>query len=66
MSVNMLVDSGASVSIMRKDFFDSLALEDRPQVMPVRMNLLTATGEISEYIGKVNLEIKLGKHVFKH
>ncbi|CAC5420029.1 unnamed protein product [Mytilus coruscus] len=62
----MLVDSGASVSILRKDFFDSLVLENRPQVMPVRMNLLTATGEASEFIGKVNLEIKLGTHVFKH
>jgi hypothetical protein len=30
------------------------------------MSLLTATGEASQFIGKVDLEIKLGVHVFKH
>jgi hypothetical protein len=30
------------------------------------MSLLTATGEASQFSGKVDLEIKLGVHVFKH
>jgi hypothetical protein len=30
------------------------------------MSLLTATGEASQFIGKVDFEIKLGVHVFKH
>jgi hypothetical protein len=29
------------------------------------MSLLTATGEASQFSGKVDLEIKLGVHVFK-
>ena len=66
MSVSMLEDSGASVSILRKDIFDNIPPESRPQVMPVRMNLLSATGTASEFIGKVEVEIKLGNHICKH
>lgn len=66
LSIPFLIDSGASVSILRKDIFDSIPLELRPQVIPVRMNLLTATGAASEFSGKVDLEIKLGNHVCKH
>lgn len=63
LTVTMLVDSGASVSILRKDIFDTIPPSSRPLIKPVRMSLLTATGEASEFIGKVDLEIKLGDHV---
>ena len=67
LTVIMLVDSGASVSILRKDIFDTIPPpSSRPVIKPVRMSLLTATGEASQFIGKVDLEIKLGDHVFKH
>ena len=62
----MLVDSGASVSILRKEVFDNIPISSRPPIKPVRMNLLTATGEASQFIGKVDLEIKLGDHIFSH
>ena len=62
----MLVDSGASVSILRKDIFDKISPSSRPLIEPIRMNLLTATGEASQFIGKIKVEIKLGNHVFEH
>jgi len=62
----MLVDSGANVSILRKDVFDNIPPSCRPQIKPVRMNLLTATGEASQFLGKADVEIKLGNHTFKH
>ena len=62
----MFVDSGGSVSILRKDIFDTIPPSSRPIIKPARMSLLTATGEASQFIGKVDLEIKLGVHVFKH
>ena len=62
----MLVNSGASVSILRKDIFDTIPPSSRPIIKPVRMSLLTATGEASQFIGKVDLETKLGDHIFKH
>lgn len=66
LKVPTLVDSGASVSILRKDIFDSISPELRPQVTPVRMNLLTSTVDASEFLGKANLVIMLDNQVFKH
>jgi hypothetical protein len=62
----MLVDSGANVSILRKDVFDNSPPSCRSQIKPVSMNLLTATGESSQFLGKADVEIKLGNHTFKH
>jgi uncharacterized protein YerC len=62
----MFVDSGGSVSILRKDMFDTVPPSSRPIIKPAIMSLLTATGEASQFIGKVDFEIKLGVHVFKH
>lgn len=54
------------MSILRTDIFESLDPSFRPPLQPVRMNLLTATGEASEFIGKVDLKLKLGEHCFEH
>jgi hypothetical protein len=66
LTVTMFVDPGGSVSILRKYIFDTIPPSSRPIIKPVRMSLLTATGEVSQFIGKFDLEIKLGVHVFKH
>ena len=66
LTVTMFVDSGGSVSILRKDMFDTVPPSSRPIIKPAIMSLLTATGEASQFIGKVDFEIKLGVHVFKH
>ena len=65
LSVTKLVDSGASVSILRKDVFD-LITSSRASIEPVRMNLLTATGQASAFIGQIMLDIRLKKHIFTH
>ena len=58
LTVAIFVDSGGSVSILRKYYFDTIPPSSRPIIKPARMSLLTATGEA--------LEIKLSVHVFKH
>lgn len=32
----------------------------------MNLNLVTATGESSEFIGKFNVEIKIGRAIIKH
>ena len=49
--ISMLVDTGASVSILSKKQFDSWDMKG--EIIPVRLNLLTATGESSPFYGKV-------------
>ena len=66
LSVTMLVDSRASVSILRKDVFESIPSSSRPSIKPVRMNLLTATDQASALIGKIILDIILKNHIFTH
>ena len=66
LSDTMLVDSGASVSILRKDVFDSIPSSPRPSIEPGCMNLLTATGQASAFIGKIMLDIRLKNHIFTH
>jgi hypothetical protein len=58
LTVTVFVDHGGSVSILRKYIFDTIPPSSRPIIKPVRMSLLTATGEVSQFIGKFDLEIK--------
>jgi hypothetical protein len=58
LTVTVFVDPGGSVSILRKYIFDTIPPSSRPIIKPVRMSLLTATGEVSQFIGKFDLEIK--------
>ena len=48
--ISMLVDTGASVSILGKKQFDSWDMKG--EVIPVRLNLLIATGESSPFYEK--------------
>lgn len=64
--VNMLVDTGASVTVINRKIFEKLPLSSQNLVTPVTLNLVTATGETSAFIGKFNVEIKIGSHIINH
>ena len=62
----MLVDTGASVTILKKDFFEKLMPSSRDSLKSVNLNLVTATGEISSFMGKLNVDVSLGNYLFNH
>ena len=55
-----LVDTGSCCTIISKNVFENWPYEMRPSLTPVNMHLVTATGESSPFIGKAEIEIKLG------
>ncbi|KAK3108932.1 hypothetical protein FSP39_019065 [Pinctada imbricata] len=62
----MLVDTGSSVTIIKKDVYDLWPEENRPVLEPVRMNLVTATGDSASFLGKTTVNIKIGEKVCVH
>ena len=65
-SINMLVDTDASVTVINKVMFDKLYPSSSNVLEPVQLNLVTATGEIAPFYGKKIVEIKIGNYVFNH
>ncbi|VDI26679.1 Hypothetical predicted protein [Mytilus galloprovincialis] len=58
--VPMLIDTGANITILSKQIFDDWNPSCKPEIEPVKMNMLTATG------GKVKLNIQIGKCSYEH
>ena len=66
MLLTFLVDTGSNVTILCRDFLDSWPQEHLPSLIPVNIQLLTATGECSLFYGKAEVEISLGNQKLKH
>lgn len=64
--VTMLVDTGASVTILKREIFETLKPSCPNLLKPVDLNLTTATGEIAPLLGKIVVDIKLGNYSFSH
>ena len=64
--VAMLVDTGANVTVLKREIFEKLPPSSKEKLKPVDLNLVTATGETSSFVGKITVEIKIGKHTFCH
>lgn len=64
--VKMLVDTGASVTILKKELFEKLPLTSKETLQPVNLSLVTATGETSAFLGKIHLDIDMGRYTFTH
>ena len=65
-SVNMLVDTGACVTVLKRDIFHKLPPSSQDMLKPVNLNLVTATGETSAFLGKLNIDMNLGNNEFNH
>lgn len=64
--VPMLIDTGANITILSKQIFDDWNPSCKPEIEPVKMNMLTATGEKSPFHGKVKLNIQIGRCSYEH
>ena len=65
-SLAFLVDTGSCCKILSKNVFDRWPQETRPCLSPVNLHLITATGEMSPFLGKAEIEIKLGSQKVLH
>jgi predicted aspartyl protease len=54
-----LIDTGANVTILSKQFIENIQPSLLSQVNPVNVHLVTATGETSPFIGQINVQISL-------
>ena len=62
----MLVDTGASVTILKREIFEKLPPSSKDKLEAVSLTLVTATGESMPFIGSLNVDIVVGEHVFSH
>ena len=65
-SLVFLVDTGSCCTILSKSLFDRWSPETRPNLTPVNLNLVTATGESIPSLGKAEIEISLGSQCLLH
>ena len=61
-----LVDTGANVTILSKQFIDKMKPALSHKIEPVNISLITATGESSPFIGQIQVEICLGENKYSH
>ena len=65
-NVIVLVDSGASVSILGRETVKSWPYYARSDIHPVQTSLITVTGESTPFDGKTEVEICLGRQKINH
>ncbi|XP_069106987.1 uncharacterized protein [Argopecten irradians] len=53
-------DTGANVSILSQSFIESFSSKEKVEISPIKLNLVTATGERKPFLGKCKLNIELG------
>ena len=65
-SLAFLVDTGSCCTILSKTLLENWPADTRPDLTPVNLHLVTATGESSPFIGKAEVEITLGNQKLLH
>ena len=65
-SLVFLVDTGSCCTILSKSLFDRWSPETRPNLTPVNLHLVTATGDSIPTLGKAEIEISLGSQCLLH
>ncbi|CAG2203676.1 unnamed protein product [Mytilus edulis] len=65
-TINMMLDTGASVTILSKKFFETLDISLRKGIIPVKQKLVSATGDTADFLGKMKIKIHLGKNRYEH
>ncbi|XP_061184899.1 uncharacterized protein LOC133192908 [Saccostrea echinata] len=64
--MSLLVDTGASVTILSEKSFQSMNPSKHTKITPVNTKLVTATGTTSSFIGQTRVEIQIDQHKFFH
>ena len=65
-SLNILIDTGSTISILNTDFAKSLPNFHPLNVQPVSTKLVSVTGALSHFEGILTVDLKIGKQSFKH
>ena len=60
--VNALYDTGASISVMAKHFYDKL--QKKPKLAKCSRNIFNASGEALRPVGKCFIQLQIGKTLF--
>jgi len=60
----MLIDTGASVAILRNDIYENLL--SKPKTESVRASLVNAIGELSPFYGKAYMKLNIGGKPYEH
>ncbi|MCG8078443.1 MAG: retropepsin-like domain-containing protein, partial [Candidatus Thiodiazotropha taylori] len=61
-----LVDTGSCCTILSIKLLERWPQVTRPNLTPVNLHLVTATGESSPFYGKANVELRLGSQTLIH
>ena len=64
--VTFLIDTGSNVTIISKNFTEKLPSDTLQSIQPTNTQMLTVTGEVTPFLGKTELDMKIGKQTFKH
>ncbi|CAC5409372.1 unnamed protein product [Mytilus coruscus] len=62
----MMLDTGASITILSKKFFETLDISLRKGTIHVKQKLVSATGDTADFLGKMKIKIHLGKNMYVH
>ena len=54
-----LLDTGATMTIIRKDVLDKLPLDQQRKLQPATTRLINASGQPMDLAGKINIKIKI-------
>ena len=61
-----LVDTGSCCTILSRTLLENWPCETRPDLTPVNLHLVTATGDSSPFLGMAEVEITLGNQKLLH
>ena len=62
--IKMLIDTGASVTILRNDIYENLL--SKPKTESVRVRLVNAIGELSPFYDKADMKLNIGGKPYEH
>ena len=60
----MLIDTGASVTILRNDIYENLW--SKPNTESVRASLVNSTGELPPFYDKSDMKLNIGGKSYEH
>ena len=66
LDIMMLVDTGASISVLPSDFYNSIPEEFRPTLQPVKIVIEVGNGGRLQHDGVCRLKFDLGDFTFDH
>ena len=66
MPITFLIDTGSNVTILSKEMLQKLPSETNTLVEPTTLKMLTVTGEVTPFLGKMDLNLTIGTQKLKH